>query len=309
MPPSSPDPALPSASRRLLYTVLTGRYEQLTELPPVAQGGIDAICFTDDRALVSSTWQIRVIEPRFPRDPIRSSRYLKLLGPELLPEYDESLYIDNSVLLRVPPERVLDSWLATADFGVPLHSDRHTVAGEFDAVGQAGYDDPLRLYEQLVAYSMECPDLLQQRPYWNALLARRHTAAVRDTMRLWLDQVLRYSRRDGLSLNYALMRTGLPTHGVAIDNQDSPLHQWPVSRQRKWHVTRSQLQDELRIPVAELVRLQEEVARLRDAASDRGRLIEERNALAEQLSELKKQLATREADDSERRQAVESDPG
>ena len=297
-PSSPPDPKRPRSSRRLLYTVLTGRYEQLTELPPVAQGGMDAICFTDDHELVSTTWQVRLVEPRFPRDPIRSSRHLKLLGPELLMEYDESLYIDNSVLLRVSPDQLLDAWLATADFGVPLHSYRDTVAAEFDAVDQAGYDDPLRLYEQLVAYSMECPEVLQQRPYWNALLARRHTPAVRETMRLWLDQVLRYSRRDGLSLNYALLRTGLATHGVAIDNQDSPLHQWPVSRQRKWHVTRSQLSDGLRVPDAELIRLKEEVARLRDAATERTLLLEERKALADEIADLRLQLAERQADDT-----------
>ena len=73
--------------KRVVYTVLIGDYEQLNEQPQVTTSGIDFVCFTDDTELKSETWNIRVIEPRFPRDSVRSQRYLKMIGPELLSEY------------------------------------------------------------------------------------------------------------------------------------------------------------------------------------------------------------------------------
>jgi hypothetical protein len=73
------------------------------------------------------------------------------MGPELLDGYDESLWIDNTIVLRTAPERILDEWLADADLAMPLHCFRDSVADEFDAVDAAGYDDPARTSEQLSA--------------------------------------------------------------------------------------------------------------------------------------------------------------
>ena len=46
-----------------------------------------------------------------PYDPARSQRHLKIRADRFLPEYDVSLYIDNSVLLRLPPERLIATLL------------------------------------------------------------------------------------------------------------------------------------------------------------------------------------------------------
>jgi len=108
-----------SAPRRVVYTALIGAYELLNEQPIAKSSNIDFICFTDDPALVSDSWEIRLIEPRFPRDTIRSARYLKVMGPDILGEYDESLWIDNSIVLRATPESILDEWIADADFALP----------------------------------------------------------------------------------------------------------------------------------------------------------------------------------------------
>lgn len=245
-----------STQRRVVYTALMGNYEQLNEQPLAASSEFDFICFTDDPDLVSETWTIRLVQARFSQDSIRSARYIKILGPELLKEYDESLWIDNTVQLRVAPEQLLQDWLSDADFAVPLHSFRDTVAGEFDAVNDAGLDDPPRIYEQLFAYAAANEHQLQDKPYWTALLARRHTHDIQETMRRWYDHVLRYSRRDQLSINHVLSITKLKVNGIEIDNHNSVFHQWPIQHNRQVKMRTGKLANALRIPLIELGRLE-----------------------------------------------------
>lgn len=44
----------------------------------------------------------------------------------------------------------------------------------------------------------------------------------------WLTQVLRYSRRDQLSLNFILNRHDVKLRALELDNLDSKYHRWPT---------------------------------------------------------------------------------
>lgn len=233
-----------------------GRYEQLNEQVVAAGSSIDFVCFTDDRELVSSTWTVRYIEPRFPLDSVRSARFVKVRGQSLLADYDESLWIDNAVLLRVTPETILDAWLADTDLAMPRHSFRTTVLGEFDAVVTSGFDDPARVFEQLIHYSTLQAGALSEVPYWTAILARRHVPVVDEAMQVWWEHLLRYSRRDQLSINFVLDALQIPATGVELDNQDSKWHKWPVRVSRRWEVTEDRMANALRIPSVEIGRLE-----------------------------------------------------
>jgi hypothetical protein len=249
--------------RRAVYTALTGQYEQLNEQPIAKTSKVDFICFTDDPELTSASWTIRLVSPRFPLDSIRSARYLKMFGPDLLPDYDETLWIDNSVRLVASPDRLLDAWLADADIAIPRHSFRMSVIGEFDAVATDGYDDPARVYEQLIHYSALRPEALRETPLWTALLARRKTPAVDAAMRLWFDHILRYSRRDQLSINYVVGSLGLDVTAVPMDNMKSEWHEWPVRVAKRWELTQDRMGSALRVPAAEIGRLENSLAKLR----------------------------------------------
>jgi hypothetical protein len=173
------------------------------------------------------------VEPEHPSDPIRSSRRLKILGHPNVADFEETLYIDNSVVLRVPPEEILDGWLAEADLAAPEHSFRDQVADEFEAVVISGFDDPARVYEQARHYFEELPDVMEAKPLWSAILARRRSPTVTAFERLWFDDVLRYSRRDQLSIVAALRRSpALTWRSVPLDNLGTALHAWPVAIRR-----------------------------------------------------------------------------
>ena len=215
--------------RRAVYTAVIGGYETVLTTPP--ESDVDYICFTDDTSLTSTRWQIEQVSPLFPADPVRSARHLKILGHPKLDGYDETLWVDNRVEILVDPADLLASWLAEADLSMPSHSYRETVIDEFVAVLEGGFDDPARIQEQLFHYLTHDAEALQERPYWTAIIARRPTAEVTQAMATWRDQVLRYSRRDQLSVNVAMRRAGLNITIQPIDSFGSGQHDWHTFEQ------------------------------------------------------------------------------
>lgn len=217
-----------------VYTVLIGGYDALLEQPVAAASGADFLCFTDDPELHSDTWRTEVVEPYLPQDLHRSSRVYKILGHEVLRQYDVTICIDASVLLRRTPEEIVADWLTPdVDMAFARHSFREQVLDEFDEVVRLNYDDRSRVYEQLTDYAVAYPDVLEAAPHWGGLIVRRNTEDVARAMRLWYDHVLRYSRRDQLSLMVALRHGGATWRTMEVDNFGSEYHEWPVVVGRK----------------------------------------------------------------------------
>jgi len=218
---------------RCVYTVLTGGYERLNEQPAARDSNIPFICLTDDPALHSDTYEIRGLRRMFPSDPIRSQRGPKLLPHLYLPEFDASIYIDNSVRLLAPPERLFEAADPDAGLSLPAHSFRDTLLGEFEAVAEEKLDDPARIAEQLAHYRADFPDILNAKPFWNGILVRAHRhPAMREAMQIWFAHLCRYARRDQLSGPVAFHLAGLTPKVLAIDNYQSPFHTWPHATER-----------------------------------------------------------------------------
>lgn len=220
-----------------VYTALIGGYEQLNEQPAARTSSLDFVCLTDDETLTSDTWQVVHVPPAWPADPVRSARALKILGHQAVDRYERTIWMDNSVVLRREPAFLL-GLVDRAPLGLFVHWERRRLLEEFDAVLHLGYDDPARVHEQLNAYLLDEPGLLEEQPYATTVLVRRWCPEVDVTMRLWMDHVLRYSRRDQLSLNYALRRSGMAPARAEDDLRDSDWADWPVtpgrSRTRGW---------------------------------------------------------------------------
>lgn len=244
-----------------MYTALFGGYESLTEQPVALDSAADFICFTDDPNLTSETWQIRVIDQPMLGDTVRSSRLIKIRGHENLDHYDQTLWIDNSVLLKCDPVGMLREWLAGYDMALPRHSYRRSVASEFDAVNAAGRDDPARIYEQLEVYSKYVPEMLDAPVLWTALLARHRSPKVAEAMTIWADQVMRHSRRDQLSIRFALQRAGLEPLEIVMDNWESAWHRWPVTAGRTAGSEYTEAIDFTHPPVATIAKLHGELER------------------------------------------------
>jgi hypothetical protein len=223
--------------RGCVYTILMGGYEALNEQFVAAESELDFICLTDDPQLRSDTWKVRLVRPMFEMDQVRSQRYVKLSPHQFLPEYGYSLYIDNSVLLKKDPADELYLRLADHDAALILHSFRESVEAEFAAVTRRRFDHSRTLTEQLEHYRNSVPHVLREKPYWSGMLFRRHSSLAAITFsEIWTSHVLRYSRRDQLSLNYALDKSGLKPNPIVVDNCESPFHSWPHVHNRRQEI-------------------------------------------------------------------------
>jgi hypothetical protein len=270
-----------SDERLCVYTALIGAYERLNEQPAAAKSRIRFICLTDAPNLRGESWEMRHVPPIFEMDPIRSQRDFKIRPHVHLPEFDASLYIDNSILLKEPPESLFELFDKGSGFCLPAHSYRETVLDEFLAVAELGLDDQSRVFEQLNHYMIDYPDVLQQRPHWNGLLLRDHrNAAVQATLDLWMAHVHRYSRRDQLSINLALRRSGLSPQVLQIDNYESQFHSWPNAQGREVVSRRARVS--LCPPGARIRELEQQLA---------ARTQELEQQLAVRTQELEQQLA------------------
>ncbi len=218
-----------NSSANCVYTVLVGGYETLQEQPSALTSGVPFICFTDDRNLRSSTWEIRQIDSIFPSDPIRSSRHAKIKPHLYLGAFDASLYIDNTVRLKVAPEAIFSEF-GSASFYAMSHSFRDDVVSEFIAVSELGFDDQTRIFEQLNHYYLDFEEELAERPYWGGFLIRKHkTQELIRFSEIWSSHVLRYSRRDQLSMNVAAKLSGITINRLELDNHESSVHVWSSS--------------------------------------------------------------------------------
>ena len=229
--------ALPTgrhAARLVVYTALLGPGRELREAPVALESAADFLCFTDDPALRSETWEPVLVRPRLPGDLVRSERYLKIVGHPALAGYDRSLWVDNVVELESVPEIFVGEWLAEAHVAAPLHTFYPSVLAEAQASIDLGQDDHLRVFEQLAHYVDTAPAALEANPHWTGLLARRRTHTVEAAMGLWWEHVLRYSRRDQLSFGAAMAAAGVWVASVPLANLRSELHRWPHGPQARY---------------------------------------------------------------------------
>ncbi len=218
-----------SQPRCVVYTCMFGYSEAFNDFGYEHDERIDYICFTDDPDLRSDNWQITLRTCEM-LDAARAAKRIKALPHRFLPEYDWSLYIDNTVRLKRSPRELFDEFLAPA--ASPLvcfrHPWRHCVYEEAEAVIEYGYDDPDRVRRQMAFYRhLGYPANAGLAK--NTLLLRRHRDPVlASLMERWHQQVLCHSLRDQLSLNPVAWFDRFTIDYLAHDFLDFELLEWPM---------------------------------------------------------------------------------
>lgn len=207
-----------------VYSTLIGGYENLTELTFAKEPGIDYLLFTDNPKLTSKTWQVICIEKTWPLDNVRSQRALKTIGHPMLEKYETTLYIDNNVVLKKPASELFSLLPPNAEISFAYHSSRETLQEEFEAVRRQRLDSLARITEQNNHYQQLWPEVLDERPIWGGMILRRNTEAVKNFNRIWYEHILRYSRRDQLSLLVALKLAMPQISYFDLDHEESEYH-------------------------------------------------------------------------------------
>lgn len=208
-------------------TIMGGNYT----LPPVPESSeVQYICFTDRQYFQANGWAIREVNPILPNDLPRSSREPKICPHRYLAEFERSIYIDPSVELLQEPMKIWDSLVAeSVVVSAFYHSFRDSLLDEFIAVLDQQLDNSATIAEQFNSYSSLGTSALNQKPVWGGFLLRRHNDKnCIEAMETWFAHVLRYSRRDQLSLPIVLESVPhLRRQIVHLENHESEFHCWP----------------------------------------------------------------------------------
>jgi hypothetical protein len=214
--------------RRVVYTCLFGYSERFNDFHYPA-GDIDFVCFTDDRDLASSFWQMRLV-PRGLLDPVRRAKQVKALPHRFLPDHDVSLYIDNTVRLKLPPHEIFERCLTSGQS--PLicfrHPWRDCVYDEAEAVIAAAYDDPDRVRRQMAFYRAQNYPAHHGLAKSTMLLRRHGDPHLQRVMQGWHEQVLQHSHRDQLALNPVMWAEQFEPDYLTGDFLQTDMLDWPV---------------------------------------------------------------------------------
>jgi hypothetical protein len=226
-----------------IYTGLTGAYEDIS-VPSWKSDRFDQICFTDNIIKPSSTWRQIRFNTSLPFDPIRSQRFVKAMPHRMqhLVDYDISLYIDNSVHLKNNIESLIDDFANSDDvIWLVRHSKRLTLYEEFLAVLKSNLDQRDRVLEHFLSYYTISANLLQLPLFWGGMILRKHNnpncVAFGEE---WYINILRYSRRDQLSLAGIANKYRAFIKELDYNNNESHYHSWPhtISRNNSKRIYR-----------------------------------------------------------------------
>ena len=214
--------------RKVVYTCLFGDYERFNDFEYEPSPDVDFILFTDDAQIVPRPWRT-IVMPRAMLDAGRAVREIKTQPHRYLADYDWSLFVDNTVRLKLSPREIFEKYLARADspYVCFRHYRRDCVYTEAEVVKGAQLDDPVRIDAQMNFYR-ELGYPARNGLAKNAFILRRHHEGVLPKiMEAWFQQILVWSRRDQLSLNPTFWFFGFSPTYLPLRFADFEILEWP----------------------------------------------------------------------------------
>lgn len=198
----------------VVYTVMVGNYDKLFQ-PEVVREDIDYYCFTDANLETSNgrngVWIIERV-PFSHKDNGRVSRFPKILPHRtVLSLYDYSLYIDANLIIKDDYiyNRIDELIKENVNLALIKHPSRDCAYQEaYNCIAgcKARWRDILR---QIAFLKRKCfPE------HWglfeaNVIFRKHNEATVQKLDEVWWKTFMKYSKRDQLSLVYALWSTGV----------------------------------------------------------------------------------------------------
>ena len=112
-----------------VYTCITGDYDNVHEVKK-KETGVDYLLFTNNKSVVSNSWQVVYIEdPNL--DNQRLSRKIKMLGHPIIDQnYEISVWQDASVVFQKSVVTFVQTYLKNNSFAAFLHHVRDCIYDE-----------------------------------------------------------------------------------------------------------------------------------------------------------------------------------
>lgn len=192
---------------RLVYTAITKGHAQLSVRPEMPD--TDFVCFSDV-PLDRSDWDVRPIEAPLDLSPRMRAKFHKLFPPD---GYEWSVWMDGSHVLSTStsPSRMMDALILVSPGGLGLH--KHP---RIDCIYDEGKD--VLSLEKVRGQPIEAQvQHYRERghpPNWGlwacGSICRNHRSTrVKGAMRMWWEEMLRWSDRDQISFAFVMRSLGL----------------------------------------------------------------------------------------------------
>lgn len=204
--------------RIALVTAIIGPFDALL-LPKCLESDVDYHCFSDSVTDGYGVFQMHR-PPYIDADARRSARYIKTNLLKYIENYDYVVWIDANVELNVPVSDLVERVaLSERQIGAIKHPIRDTWLEEAEEILALELDDPSAVSEQIGRY--KAIDELSLIPLIesNVLVLDAREQAVHNFMKLWWNEINTYSRRDQISISYALNAAGVTWYPLLEDNQ------------------------------------------------------------------------------------------
>jgi len=218
------------SSKKAIYTAITGNYDHL-QPPKCPSAGWDYVCFTDNPEMSVEGWQIRLL-PEIGLNLPRLSRLPKLLPHLVLPEYEQSVWVDANFEicgdLGELAQRVLRQHYLVF-FKHP--ENRSSIYEEAIACMERQKESPERIVAQMEHYAAEGLPAFSI-PACGVIFRRHHHCPLKVAMEAWWRQFCQFTCRDQLSFAYISWKYGL-SYDVIEENirHNSYLRWTPHNRQ------------------------------------------------------------------------------
>lgn len=193
-----------------VYTAIIGGYDTILQ-PLVVDDRFDYILFSDRiEAVRIGVWQVRRVV--YKNDiQVKVARYIKTHPHTLLAEYEASLWIDATVMIKSQYvyQRVVDLFAQKVSVASHIHPERDCIYDEMFAVLDCKYETEATL--------LDWGRVLRKHNYptHNGLCETRvmyrvNNETIRGLNEQWWSYIEKYSRRDQLSFNYVLTELQIP---------------------------------------------------------------------------------------------------
>lgn len=217
----------PFEGRGVVYTVITGEYEELKK-PLFVDDKLDYICFTNNKSMASDFWEIRFLENEDELDNVRLARRTKILCSEYLDDYDYSIYIDGSFEIIGDIHKLIDFNSKGRGMLVFAHNMCDGIGEELDLCISLGKDIPELMKAQVWKYLEDGYDMRLGMIASGCIIRKHHDEKLDETMKYWWSQVRNESKRDQLSFCYSCWKNEYEfdvCNRLAIDNEYIKLHE------------------------------------------------------------------------------------
>ncbi|MDP9560497.1 UNVERIFIED_ORG: capsular polysaccharide biosynthesis protein [Rhizobium nepotum] len=200
-----------------VVTAITGGFDNLL-IPEVLESGVDYICFSDQEMEGYGVFDIKKINYSN-QDKRRIARYVKTNLISLLPGYEYIIWIDANIQLRCGVGGFVDELKSSGKLIAGIHHPtRLSCFEEGRAATASKLDDAELINNQLDRYRKIAGLGDERLIETNFMIFEATNGQTKACTDIWWSEIEFNSRRDQLSVNYALLQAGVDLYPLFEEN-------------------------------------------------------------------------------------------